>query len=120
MPSFFRSKLASVVLGVVAVWMLILAVAAGIRKHDSDAELQALLDRVEDGRRENDRLARQLEQMKLPQWTELAARKNLNYKQPGETAVIVYTAEKIDTIAQVQSVDAERSNWKLWLDWLLH
>ena len=119
MHSFLRSKIASVVLGVLSLWLLVLAVAAGIRRHDAAGELGALEARIEDAKRENARLAGELERMERPQWLALLARQRLNYKLPGETVVFVYKAEKAGTIAQPQPSPASKvSSWRLWLDWL--
>lgn len=118
MYPFLRSKLATVVLGALAVWLLMLAVASGVRKHSTTAEQNALLMRIEDAKRENARLADELERMQRPQWLALLARQRLNYKQPDETVVFVYKTEKSGTIAQPQAAqESTKPSWRLWLEW---
>lgn len=119
MHPFLRSKLATVVLSILAVWMVILATAAGIRRYGARADLEAMQQRIEDAQRENVRLADELERMKRPQWLALLARQRLNYKQPDETVVFVYKSEKAGTISQPQPTPTPReASWRLWLDWL--
>lgn len=117
MHPFLRSKLATVVLGILAAWLLILAVASGIRRHETEADLAALEARIEDASRENARLADELERMKQPQWLALLARRRLNYKLPDETVVFVYKSEKAGTIAQPHTSQEPQASWRLWLDW---
>lgn len=118
MHPFLRSKIASVILGALALWLLVLAVAAGIRRHGATGELGALETRIEDAKRENARLADELERMKRPEWLALLARQRLNYKLPGETVVFVYKAEKAGTITQPQFLsDTHTPSWRLWLEW---
>jgi len=118
MHPFLRSKLASIVLGALAVWLLMLAVASGVRRHSTTAEQDALLMRIEDAKRENARLADELDRMQRPQWLALLARQRLNYKLPDETVVFVYKTEKAGTIAQPQaSQEAGAPSWRVWLDW---
>ncbi len=106
-------------LGVLAVFLLIVAVGAWAEKHDADTELSALQQRIDDAQRENHRLADQLERMRSPQWLALLARQRLNYKQPEESVVFVYKNEKVATLAQPRVAQgASKSNWRLWLEWL--
>lgn len=119
MHPFLRSKFTAIVLAVLAVWLIILAVASGIRRHADEADLTALRTRIEDTERENARLAAELERMKQPQWLALLARQRLNYKLPDETVVFVYKSEKAGTIAQPQTTQEQSEpSWKQWLDWL--
>jgi len=118
MNQFLRSKLATVVLGVLAVWLVMLAVASGIRRHSATSEQDALTARIDDATRENARLADELDRMRRPEWLALLARQRLNYKQPDETVVFVYKSEKAGTIAQpLASQEAPEPSWRTWLDW---
>ena len=118
MHPFLRSKITVVIIGALALWLIVLAVAVGIRRHGAGAELQAMQQRIEDAKRENARLAEQLERMKQPQWLALLARQRLNYKQPDETVVFVYKSEKVGTLSPPQATPAPaQPNWRLWLDW---
>jgi cell division protein FtsB len=118
MYSFLRSKTATVILGILAVWLLMLAVASGIRRHSATAEQSALWMRIEDAKRENARLADELDRMQRPQWLALLARQRLNYKQSDETVVFVYKSEKAGTIAQPHaSQESPEPSWRLWMDW---
>ena len=118
MHPFFHSKVASVLLGFLALWMLVLAVAAGIRRSSGTEQLTAIQQRIEDAQRENARLADILERMKRPEWLALMARQRLNYKQPDETVVFVYKNEKVDTLSQPQRTpEPQEPSWRQWLAW---
>jgi cell division protein FtsB len=118
MYPFMRSKLATVVLGALATWFLVLAVAAGIRRHGETSEMDALRTRIEDAERENARLSDELVRMQRPQWLALLARQRLSYKLPDETVVFVYKSEKAGTILQPHApVGSPKPSWRQWLDW---
>jgi cell division protein FtsB len=118
MHPILRSKLATVILGLIAAWLAVLAIAAGIRRHDADAEMAALQARIEDATRENTRLADELERMKRPEWLALLARQRLNYRLPDETVVFVYKSEKAGTIPQPRaSEEPPQRGWRTWLQW---
>lgn len=119
MHPLLSSKWTTAVLAGVALWLLVFAVAAGVRRYSSGAELVGMEARIEDSQRENERLTQELERMQQPAWLALLARQQLNYKMPDETVVFVYKSEKPGTIVQPHaSEDRETSRWRLWLDWL--
>jgi cell division protein FtsB len=119
MHPLFRSKLTTVVLGVLTLWLGVLVVSAGIRQHGAASELSALESRIEDAQRENARLESEIQRMQQPQWLALLARQRLNYKQPDETVVFVYKSEKAGTIVQPQVPSGDdRPNWRKWLGWI--
>jgi hypothetical protein len=90
-----------------------------VHRYGAASELAAYEARIDDAKRENQRLAEEVDRMKRPQWLALLARQRLNYKMPDETVVFVYKSEKAGTIVQPQTsaVDA-RANWQKWYDWL--
>ncbi len=118
MHPLFRSKLTTVALGVLTLWLGVLVVSAGIRRYGATSELSALEVRIEDAQRENARLASEFQRMQQPQWLALLARQRLNYKQPDETVVFVYKSEKAGTIVQPQAAPDTVPNWKKWWDWV--
>jgi cell division protein FtsB len=118
MHPFLRSKLTTIALAAGTLWMLVIAVAAGVRRHGLDAELGLLGSNIDDAKRENARLTQEFSRMQQPQWLALFARQQLNYKLPDETVVFVYKSEKAGTIAPSQQSAGERPNWRKWLDWL--
>jgi cell division protein FtsB len=118
MPSFFSSRIMTVILAGLCLWFLFLAVGGHIRRIAAQRELGAVSQRIEDGQRENARLAQELERMQQPTWLALLARTRLNYKRPDETVVFVYKSEKPGTISQPQPVRDERPSWRRWWDWV--
>jgi cell division protein FtsL len=119
MHPLFRSKLTTVVLAALTLWLGVLMVSAGIRRYSAASQLSALDARIEDAQKENARLASEVQRMQQPQWLMLLARQRLNYKQPDETVVFVYKSEKAGTIVQPQAPGEDtRANWRKWLDWL--
>ncbi|MCC6405445.1 MAG: septum formation initiator family protein [Candidatus Yanofskybacteria bacterium] len=119
MHPIVRSKIATGALVLLAGWFLMLAFAAGMRRHTAEGELQGLQQRIEDTQRENARLADEVERMRRPQWLALLARQRLNYRQPGETVVFVYKSEKSGTIVAPQPAPDDRLRWRIWWDWLI-
>jgi len=118
MHPVFRSKLTTVVLGMGTLWLVGVAVLAGIRRYGAASDLVALESRIDDAQRENARLTDELDRMKRPQWLALLARQQLNYKQPDETVVFVYKSEKADTIAPpTASTVPPIPSWRRWLEW---
>lgn len=118
MHPFLRSKFTTMALAVVMLWMLVIAIAAGMRRHGLNADLQLMQSNIDDAKRENARLAQEFEHMQQPQWLALLARQRLNYKLPDETVVFVYKSEKAGTIAPPQESVEVRPNWRKWLEWL--
>ena len=118
MKSSWKTKTLSVVLAGLGLWFLVLAVGAQLRYNSGQRQLNAMDDRINGAVRENERLAKELELMKRPDWLALLARARLNYKRPGETVVFVYKNEKAGTISQPHPVQDERPNWRKWLDWV--
>ena len=119
MHPLFRSKLTTVALAALALWLGVLVVSAGIRRYSTASELSALDVRIEDAERENERLEAEIDRMRKPQWLTLLARQRLNYKLPDETVVMVYKAEKAGTIVQPQAPSGDdTANWRKWLDWV--
>ncbi|MCC6934629.1 MAG: septum formation initiator family protein [Candidatus Yanofskybacteria bacterium] len=119
MHPLVRSKLTTVVLAGLAVWLVVAAVAAGMRRHVAEQELQGLRTRIQDAQRENQRLAGEVERMRQPQWLALLARQRLNYHQPDETVVFVYKSEKSATISPPSTTSSSRSQWRAWWNWLV-
>lgn len=118
MHPLFRSKLTTVVLAALTLWLGVLVVSAGVRRYGSASELRALEARIDDARRENARLASEVRRMQQPQWLALLARQRLNFKLPDETVVFVYKSEKAGTIVQPSAPERDsRANWRKWLDW---
>ena len=107
----------TVVLGGVCLWLVLMAIGAGLRHHSFARELAALQGRIQTSQRDTARISQELGRMSQPGWLALLARERLNYQQPGETVVFVYTTEKADTI-QAASVEDSRPNWRKWLDWI--
>lgn len=119
MHPFLGSKLTTVALAGISLWLLVFAVAAGVRRHGSEAELGRIEERIDDSQRENERLGRELARMQEPEWLALLARQRLNYKMPDETVVFVYKSEKPGTIVQPQQLSGtERPRWRQWFEWL--
>ncbi len=119
MHPLFRSKLTTVALVALTLWLAVLAISAGIRRYTAASELNALEIRIDDAQRENARLASEVQRMQQPQWLALLARQRLNYKRPDETVVFVYKTEKPGTIVQPQASGGDaRTNWRKWLDWV--
>ena len=119
MHPLFRSKLTTVALVALVLWLGVLVVTGGIRRYSATSELSALETRIDDAQRENERLVADIERMQKPQWLTLLARQRLNYKMPDETVVFVYKSEKAGTIVQPQTPHGdERAHWRKWLDWV--
>lgn len=118
MPSFFHSKVMTVLLCAACAWLLLVAAGSQVRHLRLGQQLQTVQDRIGAEQRENERLARQLERMKHSSWLALLARTRLNYKKPGESVVFVYKSEKSGTISQPQSIVDTRRNWQKWWDWV--
>ena len=114
-----NSRIMTVALSLIAGWLVIVSVVAGVHRYGERTELAGLQQRIDDSRRENERLAAELQRMQQPQWLALLARQRLNYKQPDETVVFVYKSEKSGMISQPQAAQGDsRPNWQKWLDWL--
>lgn len=119
MHPFVGSKWTTAALAGVTLWLLVFAVAAGVRRHGSEAELGRIEERIDDSRRENERLNRELARMQEPEWLALLARQRLNYQMPDETVVFVYKSEKPGTIVQPQQPSGtEKPRWRQWWDWM--
>ena len=118
MPAFLNSKITTIILAGVCVWLVFLAADAGLRRAASERELDTVRDRIQTSQRENVRLAGELERMRQPAWLALLARTRLNYKRPGETVVFVYKSEKSGMISPSQQAPDARPNWRKWWDWL--
>lgn len=116
--SLLRSKFTTIALSILALWLAVLAVGAGIRRYGVDADVRVLESNITSTERENARLATDIQRMQKPQWLALLARQQLNEQQPGETVVLVYKSEKSDTISPPQQGADTRPNWKMWWDWL--
>ena len=117
MPSFFQSKITTVALSILCLWLLLVAVGAGTRHASTARELANVHGRIQSGERDNARLAQELERMKEPAWLALIARERLNYKKPDETVVFVYKSDVSATIQPVVPQD-DTPNWRKWLRWL--
>ena len=115
---YLRSKIITVPLVGICIWLLLLVIGAQIRYLDTRHQLNAVDDRLAGARKENNRLSGELELMRQPDWLALLARARLNYKRPDENVVFVYKNEKSGTISQPQVQQVERPNWRKWLDWL--
>jgi cell division protein FtsB len=115
-----RSRITTVVLSLVAVWLAALAVGAGYQRYTVGAQLDDLNGRIDDASRENTRLTGELDRMKAPQWLALLARQRLNYKLPDETVVFVYKAKESGIVSPPQGTPEDhRPNWRRWYDWAL-
>ncbi len=118
MEPLSRSKITTAILVVVAAWLAILAITAGVRRYTSEAELKQISTRIDEAKKENARLSDELVRMKDPQWLALLARQRLNYTFPDESVVFVYKTEKSDILYQPQASDEEQSRWRVWWEWL--
>ncbi len=119
MHRFVRSKLVTVLLGALTLWLVVGAAVSGLRRYSTGSELRDLQVRIEDAKRENARIADELDRMHKPQWLALLARQRLNFKQPDETVVFVYKTEKAGTIAQPRtSGGGVEPRWRQWFDWV--
>lgn len=117
MPNL-RSKILTVALVGVCVWLLLLVVSAQVHYINARRQLSAMDDRIIGAQKENDRLSHELELMRQPDWLALLARARLNYKRPDENVVFVYKNDKSSIIAQPTTKPSERSNFQKWRDWL--
>ncbi len=116
-PSLKR-KITTVALCGLCLWLLLLVIGSQIKYDNGRQQLQAMEDRIAGSERENERLGRELELMRQPDWLALLARARLNLKKAGETVVFVYKTEKPGTISQPQPMAGDRPNWRKWLDWV--
>lgn len=116
----FRSRITIAVLGVIFLWVGFLGVTSTIRRVKSQRQLAILEQQIADQERGNERIARDLERMKEPEWLALLARQRLNWRAPEEQVVFVYKSEKSDKISQPESITDQRSNLEKWRDWMFH
>jgi cell division protein FtsB len=116
----FRSRITIAILGSIFLWMGFLGTTSTIRRVKSQHQLAILEQQIEDHERGNERIARDLERMKEPEWLALLARQRLNWRAPEEQVVFVYKSEKSDTISQPESSTDQRSNLQKWKDWMFH
>lgn len=118
MPAFIRSRVLTGFLVIALIWLAFSAIGATLRSLAARRELGSLESQIDDQRRGNERLQRQVERMHAPAWLALLARGRLNWRAPDETVVFVYKSEKSDTIVPPQTTPDARSNWQKWWDWL--
>lgn len=116
--SYLTSKITTVVLSGLCIWLALLAVGSWVRHQTTAHDLVELQSQVAAAQRDNDQLSQQVMRMQQPQWLALLARERLNYKRPDENVVFVYKSNIPDTIVQTPAVPQQRAGWRAWLEWL--
>lgn len=117
---FVNSKILTVLLSVLSVWILFSVISVELEKDEvkkEEANIEAKIINIE---RESASLERYIKNFDNPDFLEKEARLRLNYKAPGEEVVFVYrdlnapNASSSERFYQKDLLD-----YKKWWHWLL-
>ena len=118
--SFFNSKILTVFLFILSVWLLFSVISAEIEKGEVKKEETAVENKITSMRQGNQLLERYIKNFENQEFLEKEARIRLNYKAPGEEVVFVHR----DANSQKASAAKELSmndlpNYRRWFYYLL-
>lgn len=123
LKSIIGSRLATFVVVGIAIYITANTVGVIARNWQLQREIATLNGEIEVLKAENERLSYDIEYYKTDQYLEQAARQKLDLKAPGETVTIVgnvnQTVDQGKNLANISQPEAQKSNWRAWLDFLL-
>lgn len=88
--SWLNSKILTVPLLILSVWMLFSVISVEIEKDQTKKEEKSVEAKISGVKKDNELLEKQIENFKNPEFLEKEARIRLNYKAAGEEVVFVY------------------------------
>ena len=103
----FASKISLLILGSLTMWLGYSAAKEAYRKHQVQAEIDALKIEILELERKNSSLSSLIESFKDPQNIELEAKRRLNLKKPGDEVAVILRDKDNEgqNIAQGDSYD---------------
>ncbi len=123
MNKILNSKLFSVIVGIVVLWLVVSSISLNFQRKIVDKEVRNAEAKVADVQRETDYLNKFLDYFKTSDFLEREARLKLNYKDKDEKVVFVYKdknpkLEASDPMDFRELID-KMPNYKKWMLYLL-
>ncbi|MBI4049597.1 MAG: septum formation initiator family protein [Candidatus Doudnabacteria bacterium] len=112
--SIFKSKFATVGLGLVLLLILAASTKLFLQKYEVEQEIEDLQGQAEQISGDNDRLSELIKYYKTDEYAERAAREKLNLKREGEFAVSLPLNFENDASA---ASETEKTNPQKWYDY---
>ncbi|MDP4000844.1 MAG: septum formation initiator family protein [bacterium] len=115
---FLKSKLASLVLGLILVLVMIGAVQIIIQKYEVDREIQRLQTEAEKINQKNLELTELVRYLNTPEYKERQVREQLNLKKEGEFVVALPNSTDEENSSQI--LQTEVSNTRKWFNYIFN
>ncbi len=119
---FLNSKIFTVLVGILALWLTFSLVNLGSQRNMVDSEVKNAETKIKEVQDNTDYLNKFLAYFKTPAFLEKEARLKLNYKAQGEEVVFIYKDKNMKK--ESNSIDFEEllsrmPNYKKWFLYLL-
>ena len=122
MRPILNSKVLSIVLSILILWLIIFSAQLVVQKNSVDKEVENLRWKIDEAQKNSNYLDKLLAYFQSPAFLEKEARLKFNYKASGEKVVFVYkdkTAKSVSGSADFQEVLKTLPNYKKWFYYLL-
>lgn len=116
--SWLNSKILTVPLLILSVWMLFSVISVEIEKDQTKKEEKSVEAKISGVKKDNELLEKQIENFKNPEFLEKEARIRLNYKAAGEEVVFVYKDSDISTASSSGDFSPKLPVYKKLWQWL--
>lgn len=118
--SFLNSKIFTVPLLALTVWILFSVMSAEVEKNEIKKEETVVENKITDVKLDNELLGRYIKSFKNPDFLEKEARIRLNYKAFGEEVVFVHRNLNLQKSSSAEELSPEDlPNYKKWWHYLL-
>ena len=117
---FLNSKILTILLSVLSVWMLLSVISVEVEKNAVKKKEAAVEAKMADIKRDNDLLEKQIKNFENQGFLEKEARLRLNYKMSGEEVVFVHRDLNSQKVSSSEEFSPENMlNYKKWFYYLL-
>ena len=114
--SFIQSRWATYILGVILIFVMVLAARIVISKYQIDAQINKLEAEAAKVKKDNDQLSILNQYLKTPDYQDKAAREKLNLKKDGEVVVGLPNNDDA-SVSGSQTQATAQSNFRQWFNY---
>jgi len=118
--NFLNSKILTVLLSALSVWILFSVVSAEIEKREIKKEEASIESKMTDIKRDNESLENHIKDFENPEFLKKEARLRFNYKALGEEVVFIHRDTNSQKASSSQELTPENlPSYKKWWYWLV-
>ncbi|MBX4187183.1 MAG: septum formation initiator family protein [Candidatus Doudnabacteria bacterium] len=115
---FLKSKLATVLLSVVLIFVMVITAKILVHKRIIDREISKLENQMQKINKDNEQLSSLIQYLNTPEYQEKEARDKLNLIKDGEHVVVLPQNVSGSNVTEI--ANSKVSNYKLWFNYFFN